>query len=199
MKVHREKYPLLLLCTAVVLTFSWSCSQYDYTSPLPGILSVQLHTRSSDIPFDPLNNFVLKVTSVQAVRNDYARADIYEDAKAIGRTTNVYNTLDFRARDSNLVMGQGYLPPGDYIAVNLLITPGTSVILDGYRNIPVVVDAKFDPLLSFQNTQNPGATLFHIDEGVTTQMVVTIDLDSTLLKGANVYYFRPYYYVSSIK
>jgi hypothetical protein len=198
MKVHRKKYPFFIFCILVVLIAS-SCSQYEYTSPLPGTISVRLKTKSSGITFDPLNNFVLKVTSVEAVRSDGARAPIYEDTKAINRTTNVYNTLDVRARDSSLVMGEALLPPGDYIGVNLLITPGSSVILDGYRNIPVIVDPKFDPLLAFRNATNPGATLFHISEGVATSMVVTIDLDSTLLKGANVYYFRPYYYVSSIQ
>ena len=163
------------------IVFSSGC-QYDYVSPLPGIINVRLRTKSENLEFSPLNNFVLKVTTVEAVRNDRARAVIYEDTKAIGRTTNVYNTLDVRARDSNIVMGEAYLPPGDYIGVNLLIQPGESVVLDGYRIIPVVTPESFDALLAFR--QN-----FKIQEGVTTKIVVTIDLDNALLKGANNYYF----------
>lgn len=172
------------------------CSQYEYSSPLPGIIDIRLRTKSNEIAFTPLNNFILKVTSVEAVRNDGARAAVYEDTKAIGRTTNIYNVLDLRARDSSLTMGQAYLPPGDYIGINLLIQPGASVILDGYRNIPVDPPDDFSPLLTFR--KEGGGTLFHIEEGITTSIVVTLDLDSTLQKGANKYYFRPYYYVSSV-
>ena len=187
---------MLFAFAAVSLIALDGCSQYEYSSPLPGIVDIRLRTKSNDIEFTPLNNFILKVTSVEAVRSDGARAPIYEDLKAIGRTTNIYNVLDLRARDSILTMGQGYLPPGDYIGVNLLIQPGSSVILDGYRNIPVVVPLDLSPPLTFR--KEGGGTLFHIEEGRTTSIVVTLDLDATLLKGANVYYFQPHYYVSSI-
>jgi hypothetical protein len=167
--------------------------QYDYTSPLPGTIDVKLRVISNNIAFDPLNNFVLKVTSVEAVRtSDKARAPIYEDTKAIGRTTNVYNTLDFRARDSSLVMGEGYLPPAGYDGVNLLIEPGASVILDGYRTIPVYPAPDFNPLLSFRSA-------FGITEQKTTSIIVTIDLDKSLFQQSNSYLFQPVYYISSIK
>jgi len=167
--------------------------EYEYSSPLPGTIDVKLRVISTNIAFDPLNNFVLKVTSVEAVRSeDKARAPIYEDTKAIGRTTNVYNTLDVRARDSSLVMGEGYLPPATYDGVNLLIEPGTQVILDGYRTIPVVKPEDFNPLLSFRSA-------FGISELTTTSIVVTIDLDQSLIKLSNSYLFQPVYYISSIK
>ena len=167
--------------------------EYEYSSPLPGTIDVKLRVISTNIAFDPLNNFVLKVTSVEAVRSeDKARPPIYEDTKAIGRTTNVYNTLDVRARDSSLVMGEGYLPPATYDGVNLLIEPGTQVILDGYRTIPVVKPEDFNPLLSFRSA-------FGISELTTTSIVVTIDLDQSLIKLSNSYLFQPVYYISSIK
>ena len=166
--------------------------QYDYSSPLPGIVSIKLRTISHNIAFDPLNNFVLQVSSVEAVRNDFARAQIYADKNAIGRTASSYNTLDIRARDSALVMGEGYLPPGDYLGVNLLITPGLNVVLDGYRDIPVQKTPSFDPLLAFRKP-------FSIKEQVTTNIVITIDLDSSLVQLSNSYYFSPYYYISSVK
>ena len=171
-----------------------SCSQYEYSSPLPGIIDVRLRTISdtSRISFSPLNNFVLKVTSLEGVRDDYARSPIYEDTKAIGRTANVYNTLDVRARDSSLIMGEGYLPPGNYVGVNLLIQPGGKVVLDGYRDIDIKLPDRFNALLTFRKP-------FQIRELETTSIVVTIDLDSSLVQGANVYYFKPYYYISSIQ
>lgn len=169
-----------------------SCSQYEYTSPLPGTIDVKLHVISNNIAFDPHNNFVLKVTSVEAVRaSDLARAVILEDTKALSRTTNVYNTLDDRARDSTLVMGEAFLPPDDYIGVNLLIQPGERVVLDGYRNIDVTTESKFNPLLMFRRP-------FRIDESRTTSLVVTIDLDKSLVQKSNVYLFVPVYFISSI-
>jgi hypothetical protein len=145
-------------------------------------VSVRLRATSNNLGFSPSNNFVLKVTSVEAVRNDGVRATIYEDTKAINRTTNTYNTLDGRARDSNIVMGEALLPPGDYIGVNLLIQPGESVVLDGYRIVPVILPEQFDALLAFREP-------FRIEEGGTTRIVVTIDLDNALLKRANTFDF----------
>ena len=186
---------LIRACNLLVILgilFVGGC-QYEYTSPLPGTIDVKLRVISNNIAFAPNNNFVLKVTSVEAVRgSDMARAPIYEDTKAIGRTTNVYNTLDVRARDSSLVMGEAYLPPADYIGVNLLIEPGTVVILDGYRNIPVEKSPDFNPLLSFRSG-------FGIKELTTTSIIVTIDLDQSLIKLSNSYLFQPVYYISSIK
>ena len=120
---------LLILLLSVVYS---GCTQYDYSSPLPGIIEVRLKTISHNIPFDPLNNFVIKVSRVEAIRDDGARTIIYEDLKAIQRTTNVYNTLDFRARDSALVMGESYAPPGHYVAIQLQIEAADAVIRDGY-------------------------------------------------------------------
>lgn len=177
------------LCGLILMN---SCSQYEYTSPLPGTIDVRLHVISNNIAFDPLNNFVLKVTSVEAVRaSDNARAAIYQDARAIGRTTNVYNTLDDRARDSSLVIGEAFLAPADYVKIYLLITPGDKVVLDGYRNINVDTLNTFSPLLVFPRK-------FHIDELKTTSLVLTVDLDSSLIQLSNDYLFVPYVYVSSI-
>ena len=193
MKDNKSYYPFVIVCFLTVVLSGISCTQYDYSSPSPGIVDVHLRTKSTEIPFDPLNNFVLKVTAVDAVRSgDGARVAVYEDLKAIGRTINVYNTLDFRARDSSLIIGQGYAPPGSYVGVNLLIEPGPQAILDGYRVIPVFRLESFEPLLQFR-------TPFDVKELWTTRINVTVDLDSTLIKGANEYFFRPYYYISHIE
>lgn len=171
---------LTILVVAAVLLID-GC-KYDYTSPLPGLINIRLRAKSNNLEFSPVNNFVLKVTSVEAVRKDGIRATILEDTKAIGRTTNTYNTLDGRARDSSIVMGEAYMAPGEYIGVNLLIQPGESVVLDGYRIIPVSLPESFDALLAFRQP-------FIVEEGKKTSIVVTIDLDNALLKGANNFYF----------
>ena len=180
--------PLLLVFVSI------RCQQYDYSSPLPGLLSIRLHTiaDTTQLAFSPLNNFVLKVTSVNAERSDLAQAPILGDVKAIGRTTSIYNTLDAHAEDSSLVIGEGYLPPGDYLGVLMLIEPGDVIVLDGYRNINVEKPDNFNSTLSFLKP-------FHINEQQTTRIVLTIDLNCSLVKGAEVYHFNPCYYISSIQ
>jgi hypothetical protein len=172
---------------------SVSC-QYDYSSPLPGLIDIRLHTVSdtSRISFSHLNNFVLKITQVNALRTDLAQAPIYGDVQALKRTTGIYNTLDAHAEDSSLVVGQAYIPPGDYLGVLMLVQPGGSVILDGYRNILVNTLPTFDPTLSFLKP-------FKINEQRTTRIVLTINLDSSLVKQSDTFLFTPYYYISSIQ
>src|SRR5947207_7891506 len=133
---------IALAFTIVIIVVMYGC-QYDYTSPLPGTLSIKLRAKSDNIDFSPLNNFVLRFSLIEAVRSDGARAKIYEDTKAVGENsqnpnpTYAYNALDSRARDSNIVIGEAYLPPGDYIGVNMNVVPSDTVVRDGYRFIPV--------------------------------------------------------------
>jgi hypothetical protein len=165
--------------------------QTEYASPLPGIVEVRLKTISQNIEFDPLNNFILTVSSVEAVRDDNARATVYGDLEAIDRQDTKLNTLDLRAEDSTLIVGQTFLPPGNYQGIDLLLEPSRTAILDGYRVITVERDPDFDPRLRFRSP-------FTINEWTTTQIVLEVNLDSTLLKKANTYLFRPYYSISSI-
>ena len=166
--------------------------QYDYHSPNPGIIQIKLKTISKNIEFTPLNNFVIKITGIEAVINKDKSVAIYNDLKAIESKTLLVNTLDFRARDSSLIIGETYVPPGDYIGVNMLIEPSREVILDGYRVILVNKPENFNPLLKFEKN-------YHVDESRTTYITLTIDLDKTLIKGAFEYTFDPVYYISSIK
>ncbi|MBI1804372.1 MAG: hypothetical protein HY033_04675 [Ignavibacteriae bacterium] len=184
----------LLLIVTVVGLLNLSCSQYDYSSPIPGLVDVRLRTitDTSKIPFSPLNNFVLKVVEVVAVRSDLAYAKIYADLKALNRTTGVYNTLDYRARDSSLVIGQGFLPPGDYLGILMIVQPGDFVVLDGYRSIRVTTPPRFDTALKFRQP-------FHVSEQRTTRIVLTIDLSKSLLPQVDTYLFNPLYYISSIQ
>jgi hypothetical protein len=165
--------------------------QTEYASPLPGIIEVRLKTISNNIKFDPLNNFILTVSSVEAIRSDDAKAEVYGDLEAIIREDTKLNTLDVRARDSSLIIGTTYLPPGSYKGVDLLLEPSRTAILDGYRVITVDRDPNFDPRLRFRSP-------YSIKELTTTQIVLEVNLDSTLLKRANTYQFRPFYNISSI-
>lgn len=180
--------PILL----AVILLGLNCSNPDYPSSQPGVIEVHLRSVSHNIPHSPLNSFTLQVTQIQAVRNDAARITIYEDVKAIDRKAAVFNTLSYDARDSAIIMGQTQVPPGIYTGINLLIDPGSTVIIDGYRTLKVVTDADFNNLLTFSG-------YFEIKENTTTVVTVTIDLDQSLVKGAYQCYFRPTYYISSVR
>jgi hypothetical protein len=195
MKARWKRLPLKIvvhsLLLLAVLVFLNSC-QYDYNTPDPGIVQVRLKTISNNIAFDPLNNFVLKVSRIVAIREDASQLLVYEDLKSIKRTTSVYNTLDERARDSVLVIGMAYAPPGRYLGIDLEVTPADAVIRDGYRIISVQKSPDFDSKLRFREP-------FEIRESQTTAIKLAINLDSTLVQRANNYRFRPYYYISAIE
>jgi hypothetical protein len=151
-----------------------------------------LHAVSNNIAFTPLNNFILTVSAVYAVRSDGARLVVYQDVKAIDRTPSVYNTLDRQAEDSTLVMGSVFAPPGNYSGMNLLFEPGTQVIIDGYRIIPVSKPSDFNSSL-VSNAQ------YTVRENDTTRIYMTINLDSALVRGADNFYFdQKYVYISSV-
>jgi len=183
--------PALAVILAVCFAIANLGCQTEYASPLPGIVEVRLKTISENIHFDPLNNFILTVSSVETVRDDNARATVYGDLEAIDRQDTKLNTLDVRARDSTLIIGQTYMPPGHYQGIDLLLEPARQAILDGYRVITVERDPDFDPRLRFRSP-------FQINEWTTTEIVLEVNLDSTLLKKANTYMFRPFYRISSI-
>lgn len=188
-----------ILISVLLLLFSAISCQYDYSSPGPGYIEVRLRTISSpkNITFSPQNNFTLTITTLQAERDDGALDIIYGDLKGFNRAPTVVSTLDTLSRDSSEVMGLGYAPPGHYVAIDLLITPGQMVTLDGYRQIPVCTDPSCGspyPFNSFLQFQSP----FDVNGGQTTRVTLTINLDSTLVRGASQFYFRPYYYISSI-
>lgn len=183
--------PFIILLLTII-----SC-QYDYNSPGPGIIEVRLRTVSKKIQFSPLNNFVLSVTTVEAVRNDQKLVPIFGDVKAFSRTSNDINTLDALSRDSLKVMGEAYAPPGHYVGMNLLLTPGPNVTLDGYRLIPLCTSADCgSPFTANSLFQFPKH--YDVLEGRTTRITLAIDLDSTLVEGAESYYFNPHYYISSV-
>jgi len=185
-KLTLQFLPLLLVFLGL------DCTLPSYDNPQPGTMEIHLKSTSHNIPYTALNNFILKVTEARAVREDGSELIVYQDVKAIDRKATVLNTLDSSAYKGDMVIGQTVAPVARYVGIALLIEPGTQLVLDGYRFIPVATDKTFDPLLVF-----PGS--FTISEGKTTIIELTIDLDATLQKGADNYYFRPKYFISAIR
>ena len=86
MKDKRQfvQFVSLVFASVSLLLANLSCSQYDYSTPLPGLVDIRLHTISdpNSIAFDPHNSFVLKVQTIRVVRSDLAQADVFAE---IGR------------------------------------------------------------------------------------------------------------------
>lgn len=175
----------------VLIFLGISCSSPTYNSPVPGTLIIKLRTISNEIPFSPLNNFGLTAQALQANRSDGAFLSIFQDTKTVKQTPSTYNTLDTSAQDSNLVLGEAYAPPGNYTSVTLTFSPAAAVVLNGYQVIPVSTPLTFDGVANF-----PGS--FSIASGGTTTVILTLNLDKTLVKGAETYYFESVFYMSSV-
>ena len=154
-----KPYKRLISWVAVITTLllpilaNLGC-QYEYASPLPGIIEIRLKTISdtTQIDFSPLNSFTLTISQLQAVRSNLSAVLMYSDIKAFDRKPNIVNTLDPRARDSTLVIGQTYGPPDTYIGVAMLVEPAEEVILRGYQVIPVIKPDGFNALLAFPSS-----------------------------------------------
>ena len=184
-----------IIISSLILLLN-GCSQYEYSSPTPGVLAIKL--RAYYTQFDTVfqdNNFSIKVSEIKAYRSDGVYANVLSDVKAIppasgGNPVDVYNVLGRDAYDSVLVLGQYFLPPGDYAKIQFRIKPGPACILDAYR----VITVEEEPSDNIIEIVRP----FHIEEAKTTSMVVTIDLDQALKRLAYTLLYQPqYYFVSS--
>ena len=179
-------------CLLVLIFLGVSCSSPTYESPAPGTLTIKLRTISTVIPFSPYNNFTFTIQQLQANRNDGNFLEVFQDSKTVKLTPSTYNTLDTTARDSEMVLGTALAPPGTYTSVQMAFNPSNEVILDGYRIIPVNVGSDFSGSSGFYRD-------YTISSGQTTTLTLTINLDRTLVKGAEVFYFNNYFYMSSVK
>jgi hypothetical protein len=195
MKVVKRIYPIgAIFSLTIVLAFINISCQYDYRSPLPGMIEVRLRTISQNIEITKFTNFIIKVDKIQAIRSDGGILKVFEDAKIIESsnqiTTIVVNTLDSLAIKGNVIIGQVYAPPGDYIGCDFQIDPGGTLLLgsnaDEQQPVPVVKSANY-PAVFHQDIS------FHVGESQTTKIILVLDLDKSLVKGAYAYIFTPQY------
>jgi hypothetical protein len=195
MKPYKRFISWVALITILLLPILTNIGcQYDYTSPLPGIIEIRLKTISdtTQIDFLPLNSFTLTISQQMALRSNKSEVQMYSDIKAFETKPIIVNTLNPQARDSMLVIAQTYAPPDEYIGVDVLLQPAEEVILRGYQVIDVLTGEGFNALLSFRKP-------FHVTEGKQTTITLTIDLSKSLQKGAFTYTFVPYYEITSIQ
>jgi hypothetical protein len=195
-------------CIALLLAGTFlSCADYDYSSPLPGILEVRLRVkneRTSVIPFSNFNVFNIIVKDFIAQRDDGAFLVILPDLNAIRRKKNgdTLNCLSFAARDSQIILGKTYAPPGVY--PTLVSERSTAVTHDpglarfdgvSYQFIPVLDNA---PPSRF-TMMRPHPPI-EVKEGKTTVVVLTLDLDVSLVRRSEWFdWVAPMVFVSSIQ
>jgi hypothetical protein len=198
MKIAQSYYPIgtIFLFSIMLIILNINC-QYDYRSPLPGAIEVRLRTISANIAPTRFTNFIVKIDKIQAIRSDGGKQKIYEDAKIIESSSQntllLVNTLDSLASTGNIVIGQAYAPPGDYIGFDFQIEPGSNVILgsNAEEQQPISVIRPS----SYQSVFHQDIS-FQVRESQTIKIILTLDLDRSLIKGAYNYSFEPKYSIS---
>lgn len=192
----------------VVLGISFlSCSEYEYSSPLPGILEVRLRVkndRTTIIPFSDFNRFNIIVKDFVAQRDDGAFLVLLSDLHAIRRKRDgdSLNCLSLAARDSQLVLGVTYAPPGVYTTlVSERSTPIThDPFLFRFDGLSFQVIEVRDNTIPSRFTMMANSPPIEVKEGKTTLVVLTLDLDASMLRQSEWFdWVAPMVYVSSIQ
>ncbi len=204
--VQRGTGSIMLLLLSVTFLFV-SCSQYDYTSPLPGILEFRLKTKNSRTSLMPFgtSDFTFNLKSLEAVRAGGARLDVLPDLNAIRRPTNgdFINALDTLARDSAIILGRSYAPPGEYVGVNLVATiESGGVLVPRASGIPSFLPVVPPPVIvpALKQLPRPGESLsIKVAENRVTRVNIMLDLDSTLVRRAEYFEGSLQFYISSIQ
>jgi len=169
-----------------------ACKDYPYSTSLPGTLDVRFKTVSTNIPYSPLNSLPMQLTVVRAIRSDNAKQEVFEDLRAIRRYTSYFDAFSIESFDSTNEIGQSSTPPGSFIGIDLIIQPIGMVTLDGYRFISISTSASVQTYIALR-------TPISIQEAKTTTVVVTFNVDSSLTRGAESFYYKPKFTISSVQ
>jgi hypothetical protein len=193
---------LVLAFVGGVMIAGIACNQYEYASPSPGILDVRLrviNTRTDIVPFDSTSSFLLIMRTLVATQPGDIEMEIFGELNAIRRPSNgeLYNCLLREARDSVLILGRSYAPPGSFTGLEMTVTPFQSLTV--FRNnIPVFIEVRM-PLPAPPALQRLEPLNIEIQEGRTTRVTVTFDLDQSLVRRTEWFEYHPVFYVSSIQ
>jgi hypothetical protein len=209
---HLTRAAIAAICALVGV----SCEQFEYSSPVPGILEVRLavkNTRDRLLPFGGTDttaqftsSFALTLKKLEIMRPGGVGGDIRQELfatiHAIRRNTDGdnFNTLSTSARDSQLVFGAGYVPPGEFNRIEMTINPDAVVVVDFGEYFDVVFVDELPPYQSLYVLPRADEALsIPIEEGKRTVVVVTFDMDQSLIRRpSDRYYYVPVFYVSSI-
>ncbi|MBX2989747.1 MAG: hypothetical protein KF749_01120 [Bacteroidetes bacterium] len=208
MRTHTRKpfYWLTSLLVAVAM-FGISCQQYEYSSPGPGILELRLavkNTRENIIPFNDFSFLNIVIRDMAVLRNDGTYLIVLADLQAIQRKENgdTLNCITFAARDSQIVLGQVYAPPGTYVGLGL--DKMTAVVhdpfllrFDGNRYTPIAI---LDVGSAQKFTMLAPPPPFEVRESRKTIVTFTLDLDQSMPRRTEWFeWVAPLVYISSIQ
>lgn len=189
---------------------SISCEETEYNSPLPGTLEVYLGVKnareSSILPWSggatgltfPVSQLIFRMTALEALQPGNLRLPVYADVRANKRNPDgdFYNLLSPQARDSSLVLGRVYAPPDTYTEIQIRgLILGNVTIVD--TSSTAVFEVRTPNVLISDLIQLTGQSI-EVQEGRTTRVTVTVDLDSTLQRRTEWFELHPKFYVSSV-
>lgn len=208
MSLTHRTIVLRLLIGAALSSLALSCKQYEYASPLPGVLEVRLrvvNNRQDLVPFGPQNQFGLLLKELNALEPGNIRQPIYADLYALRRSPDgdAINALDTLSRDSAIILGATYAPPTSFAGLNL--TMNFSQFLFFFRPpnpLPILIAVNPPPLPApppptFFEIQAPSS--IKVNEDRLTVVTVTFNLDSVLVRRSEDFEFHPSFYISSIQ
>jgi hypothetical protein len=201
--------PVLLILFALA---GLSCDQYDYNSPTPGIVEVRLavhNTRTGILNFTSSDTsggaaasfFALTVFNLNLYQQDESRLPVYANLYAIRRPVDgdQFNALDVGARDSLPLLGVGYAAPGTYSRLELEVAPAAFLIRSFGLYFTQIEVIDQPPFRHLQVMPDDGSSLgIRVEEGRTTRVVVTFDMDTSLIRRMESFNHSPHYYVSSV-
>lgn len=226
MSVTQRRLIPCLLVGVCLSAFSLSCKEYEYASPLPGILEIRLRAKSTidtTVVSLPLTNRTTGTSSylaailakIVARRPDGAQLELFSDLYAIRRNDkgDTVNCLGELVRDSSYVLGKSYSPPQTFTQIDLRMKPmfGIEAIKLSQRLGPdtsnvfafnfIELRQPSDFLTDLNQLPTPNQPLLNIkvEEGRHTLVTITFDLDSALVRRTEWFDYRPFFYVSSVK
>jgi hypothetical protein len=149
----------------------------------------------------------MKLTSLQARQPGGITLPVFVDLTAVQRNKSgdFYNSMSVEARDSSIVLGRVYAPPGSYNGVDFAISPsgdlfggiGVTVVRNGFQGfIPVFIPPQTEASQLLPKTGQPPFSIV-VETDRKTVVTVTMNLDSSLVRRTEDFVYRPYFYVSS--
>lgn len=206
LKASYMAFGLQLVVIALLGISALSCSQYEYASPSPGILEVRLNVRNSRtdlIPFVQGNQFHLVLRELEAKKPDGVRLRILSDLSAIRRYKDgdSLNCLSPAARDSQMVLGIVYAPPATFTSLELRIQPVPFVVVVN-NLVPSFIPVLQPPTVISDLQRLPAngtEANITITENRRTLVIVTLDLDATLVRRTEWFEYHPTLTISSIR
>ena len=211
MSLRYRTFFVRLLIGLMLSALALSCKQYEYASPLPGILEVHLqviNNRQNTIPFGAPNTFGVLLKELNAVEPGNVRLPIYADVNAIRRSPDgdPLNSLDSLALDGNLVLGAAYAPPTVFANLEMTMTFDQFIIaVHGRVPIPTVIAVQppaspAPPVQTFFQVPNPPlSSNIVVNEGRRTVVTVGLNLDSVLVRHAEVFVLNPSFSIVSVQ